>query len=127
MADFDINVALSLEGHTWPKRAMSPDPKSDIVPGRRPLANADNRQERSHSIYRIEKTLKRQRFLFVCAGHAIVNENKSQWRRIRLADASSSRNDALPPQCRDEIARPPVLRALWRASHLDGCSPSGRS
>jgi len=94
MADFDINVALSLEGRTWPKRAMSPDPKSDIVPGRRPLANADNRRERSHSIYRIEKTLKRQRFLFVGMGQAIVNENKSQWRRIRLADASSSRSDA---------------------------------
>src|SRR5690349_13915418 len=29
---FRHNVALSLEGHTWPKRAMSPDPKSDIVP-----------------------------------------------------------------------------------------------
>ena len=41
MADFDIDLALSLEGHTWPERAMSRDPKSNIMPGRRPLANVD--------------------------------------------------------------------------------------
>ena len=41
MADFDIVLALSLEGHTWPERAMSRDPKSNIMPGRSPLANVD--------------------------------------------------------------------------------------
>ena len=40
---FRHNVALSLEGRTWPKRAMSPDPKSDIVHGRNPpVADAVN-------------------------------------------------------------------------------------
>ena len=34
MANFDIDLALSLEGHTWPERAMSSDPKSNIMPGR---------------------------------------------------------------------------------------------
>jgi hypothetical protein len=41
MADFDIDLALSLEGHTWPERAMSRDPKSNIMRGRSPLANVD--------------------------------------------------------------------------------------
>jgi hypothetical protein len=30
MADFDIDLALSLEGHTWPERAKFCDPKSKI-------------------------------------------------------------------------------------------------
>jgi len=41
MAVFDIDLALSLEGHTWPERAKSCDPKSNIMPRRRPLANVD--------------------------------------------------------------------------------------